>query len=93
VESIVNHRVRTFGGHWNTAKTKKVGQKKVTEYLVHWKGYGVEDRTWEPESNCNNCPDLVHQYWKAHKLKAKAEQDALRLKLNAKQLKRLRHTH
>jgi Chromo (CHRromatin Organisation MOdifier) domain len=34
------------------------------EYLVHWKGYGDEDRTWEPEANLENCRDLVQDYHK-----------------------------
>ncbi|EFO84427.1 hypothetical protein CRE_12420 [Caenorhabditis remanei] len=27
-------------------------------YLVHWKGFPIEERTWEPESNVKNCAAL-----------------------------------
>jgi hypothetical protein len=90
VKSIVDHRVKTFGGHWNKAKTKKIGQKKVTEYLIHWSGYGVEDRTWEPDSNCGNCPEKVQEYWQTHELRQQAELQNHMQKLKAKQLKRQR---
>ena len=29
------------------------------EYLIHWKGYGVQDRTWEPIDNLSHCQDLI----------------------------------
>jgi transposase InsO family protein len=38
VEKIISGRYRKGGS---------------VEYLVHWKGYDVKDRTWEPESNLN----------------------------------------
>ena len=28
-------------------------------YLVKWKGYEIEDCTWEPRSNLNSCADLI----------------------------------
>lgn len=31
-------------------------------YLVKWKGYTIEDCTWEPRSNLNSCADLILNY-------------------------------
>lgn len=91
VENIIDHRVKTFGGHWNKNKTKKIGQKKVTEYLIHWSGYGAEDRTWEPDFNCRNCPDKVHEYWQKVEDQKQLELAEHMLKFQQKQLKRQRH--
>jgi hypothetical protein len=41
---------------------RKKGQHM--EYLVHWKGYTKEDRTWEPKNNLGNAKtalDLFHE--------------------------------
>ena len=36
------------------------------QYLVHWKGYGVDDRSWEPMDNLANAKDLVADFHMAH---------------------------
>ena len=36
------------------------------QYLVHWKGYGVDDRSWEPAENLANAEDLVAEFHLAH---------------------------
>ena len=36
------------------------------QYLVHWKGYGIADRTWEPWGNVQNSLDLILSYHRAH---------------------------
>ena len=35
-------------------------------YLVHWKGYPIEERTWEPVANITAAKDLVKDFHKAH---------------------------
>ena len=32
------------------------------EYLVHWKGYPREERTWEPPSNLANAPACIKEF-------------------------------
>ena len=32
------------------------------EYLVYWKGYTNEDRTWEPKSNLSNTLDMIKDF-------------------------------
>ena len=32
------------------------------EYLVHWKGYSDEDRTWEPKSNLANASEAIKNF-------------------------------
>jgi Reverse transcriptase (RNA-dependent DNA polymerase)/RNase H-like domain found in reverse transcriptase/Integrase zinc binding domain/Chromo (CHRromatin Organisation MOdifier) domain/Retroviral aspartyl protease len=51
VDMILHHRY------------KSQGKKQITEYLVKWEGYDHEHNTWEPESNCLNCPEKVQEYW------------------------------
>jgi len=40
------------------------GRRKKRLYLVSWKGYALEDATWEPEGNLKNSSDTVQEYWK-----------------------------
>jgi hypothetical protein len=37
------------------------------EYLVHWRGYSVSERTWEPICNLENCSALREQFDRYHK--------------------------
>ena len=43
----------------------KIIRKKL-EYLVHWQGYDISERTWEPISNLRHVPEMIqdfhHQY-------------------------------
>jgi Chromo (CHRromatin Organisation MOdifier) domain len=33
----------------------------ITEYLIPWKGYTLDENTWEPTKNLN-CPDKVKEF-------------------------------
>ena len=35
------------------------------EYLVHWKGYGVQERTWEPLANLRNSREALRKFHQA----------------------------
>ncbi|KIN99403.1 hypothetical protein M404DRAFT_30463 [Pisolithus tinctorius Marx 270] len=37
-------------------------KRNKLEYLVHWKGYHDEDRTWEPESTLKSAPGAVRDF-------------------------------
>jgi hypothetical protein len=32
------------------------------EYLVHWYGYDINERTWEPAENLTNAPQKVQEF-------------------------------
>lgn len=36
------------------------------QYLVHWKGYPKEERTWEPVRNLSNAQDAINKFHKKH---------------------------
>ena len=36
------------------------------EYLVHWKGYSDEDRTWEPKGNLANASEAIKDFHHAN---------------------------
>ncbi|SAL94853.1 hypothetical protein [Absidia glauca] len=36
------------------------------QYLVHWKGYDIMDRTWKPLANLDNSTILLDEYHQAH---------------------------
>ncbi|KAJ8277023.1 hypothetical protein GJAV_G00070600 [Gymnothorax javanicus] len=41
---------------------KRKNKKGKVEYLVHWRGFGFEDDTWEPETHLANCVEFIHEY-------------------------------
>jgi hypothetical protein len=48
VERILSHRI------------KRVGKKKIREFLIKWQGYDDTHNSWEPEKNLT--PDLLQDY-------------------------------
>jgi len=56
VEAILDYRNRKIR---NSSRT-------VPEYLVKWLGYPHEHNTWEPESNLENCQEVLQKYKDAH---------------------------
>jgi len=51
--------------HIVTHKRTNNGQLR---FLIHWKGYGTEERSWEPASNLKNAEDMLKEYKKRRKL-------------------------
>lgn len=43
-------------------------------YHVTWKGYGLEDSTWEPSSNLTSCEELLVEFFRS-RLKKRDKED------------------
>ncbi|KAH7281704.1 hypothetical protein KP509_36G059400 [Ceratopteris richardii] len=43
------------------------------EYLIHWKGYDISDRTWEPAENLQRAPIKVREFHKKNPMKPRPE--------------------
>ena len=41
------------------------------EYLVHWQGYEVHERTWETAANLENAPELIAEFQREYSSKPK----------------------
>ena len=41
------------------------------EYLVHWQGYEVHERTWEPTANLKNAPEMIAEFHREYPSKPK----------------------
>ena len=37
-------------------------RRNKQKYLVHWKGYGVQERTWEPAANLRNAQQALERF-------------------------------
>lgn len=55
VETVLDHRVR------------RVGRKRVTQYLCKWTGYGHEHNMWVPEPHMRHARELVEEYHNKNK--------------------------
>ena len=58
VEAILYHRE---GKH----RVKGRG-KTAYDYFVKWKGYGMEEASWEPADHLSNCQEMLHKYLASH---------------------------
>jgi hypothetical protein len=56
LEAILKHRLRRTRGN------------SRIEYLVRWKGYGLTEDSWEPESNLENSKEDLETYKENHNL-------------------------
>jgi hypothetical protein len=60
---VVSHRELEY-------EVKEILDSKITRnklrYLVDWKGYGPEERTWEPAENLNNAKEAVATFHRHH---------------------------
>jgi hypothetical protein len=48
--------------------------RRTVKYLVHWKGYDLHDRTWEPFSQLTNCPDKISEFHRRNPKKPRARE-------------------
>ena len=39
------------------------------QFLVHWKGYGFDEDTWEPARNLVNASDAIQEFYQQHPTK------------------------
>ena len=69
----------------------RMGCKEVKEYLLQWKGFSVEESTWETEENIN-CKKMIHEFEFEQKQKKllKAQKD-LKLPKNDYERKRMQN--
>ncbi len=47
--------------------------RRRLEYLVHWQGYEVSERTWEPVANLANTPKMIKKFHRQYSTKSSAK--------------------
>jgi hypothetical protein len=47
--------------------------RRRLEYLVHWQGYEVSERTWEPAANLANAPKMIKKFHRQYLTKPSAK--------------------
>lgn len=47
------------------------------QYLIHWRGYDESQRSWEPASNVENCPELLTDFHRRYPDKIGSVTEAL----------------
>ena len=65
VERILDHR-----DHKISEKSRRTRRS----FLVKWAGYGHEQNSWEEESDCKNCKDLIQDYYASVKYGSELQQ-------------------
>ncbi|KAK7020520.1 Chromodomain Y-like protein 2 [Favolaschia claudopus] len=45
------------------ARVAKKSKKMIWEYSVKWKGYGLDENTWEPKSSFKGSEDIIDKFW------------------------------
>ena len=50
----------------------RINRRKL-EYLVHWQGYEVSERTWEPAAHFDNAPKMIEEFYCQYPTKPSAK--------------------
>ncbi|SJL04865.1 uncharacterized protein ARMOST_08236 [Armillaria ostoyae] len=66
VEAILDHKTRKTCGP-KDPKMGKFTTVMVTDYLVKWKGYGMEEHKWTKESELSHAKEAIADYLKSRK--------------------------